>query len=97
MARILEDGRYPSDLSDKIRAVLTIVPHRTEEEICIALHDADFDPENAITTLLDTDSHSAGVSIVYYLIWCYHVTLHYHIWCCHYSGLLAEDARERRS
>ncbi len=63
MARILDDSRYPADLSDKIRSVLAIVPHRSEEEICIALHDTDFDPEKAISVLLDNDNHSStGVS-----------------------------------
>ncbi|XP_064399898.1 protein lingerer-like isoform X2 [Halichondria panicea] len=59
MARILDDSRYPADLSDKIRSVLAIVPHRSEEEICIALHDTDFDPEKAISVLLDNDNHSS--------------------------------------
>lgn len=62
MARMLEDSRYPADISDKLKQVQAIVPHRSEEEICIALHDSDFDPEKAISTLLDNETQSSAVS-----------------------------------
>ena len=62
MARILEDSRSPLDISDKIRQVQAVVPNRSEEEISIALHDTDFDPEKAISALLDSDTQNTGVS-----------------------------------
>ncbi len=89
MARVLEDGRDSTDLSEKIKDVLVIVPHRSEEEICIALHDADYDKERAITTLLDTESSSGVKSITIYEV------LLYVGWL--FSGPLAVDARGRRS
>lgn len=54
MARMLGD-KYPSDLGEKLAQVRAVVPGRSEEEVCIALHDHDFDPEKAITALLDSD------------------------------------------
>ncbi len=60
MARMLDDSRYPSDLNDQIKAVQAVVPNRSEEEISIALHDTDYQPELAISALLD--SQSTGVS-----------------------------------
>ncbi len=64
MARMLDDTLCPADVSETIRSVLVIVPHRSEEEIWTALHDSDFDPEKAISVLLDNDNHSStGVSV----------------------------------
>ena len=34
-----------------------VVPNKSEEEICVALHDHDYDPERAITHLLDADAN----------------------------------------
>ena len=56
MARILEDtSLYPKNAAEKVQEILTVVPSRSEEEICIALHDHDFDIEKAISALLDSD------------------------------------------
>lgn len=63
MARMLEETRYPPDLNKKIEQVLVIVPSKSEEEICIALHDNDYDPEEAISALLDSDIPSSGVRV----------------------------------
>ncbi len=64
MARMLDDTLCPADVSETIQSVLVIVPHRSEEEIWTALHDSDFDPEKAISVLLDNDNHSStGVSV----------------------------------
>lgn len=59
VAKILGD-KYPSDLSDKIAQVTSIVLGRSEEEVCIALHDHDFDPAKAISALLDSDSQDGS-------------------------------------
>ena len=59
VAKILGD-KYPSDLSDKIAQVTSVVPSRSEEEVCIALHDHDFDPAKAISALLDSDSQDGS-------------------------------------
>ena len=55
MARML-DETFPSDLHDKIQQVRAIVPNCSEEEVCIALHDHDYDPEKAISALLDSEA-----------------------------------------
>ena len=60
VANILGDGVYPDDLSHKVGQVMTMLPSCQEEEVCIALHDHDFDPEKAISALLDSDPHSRG-------------------------------------
>ena len=60
MAKMLGD-KYPPDLTDKIHQVLSVVPSRSEEEVCIALHDHDFDPEKAITALLDSEGSTGQV------------------------------------
>ena len=55
VANILGDGVYPADLPDKMAQVMAMLPSCAEEEVCIALHDHDFDTERAITALLDRD------------------------------------------
>ena len=64
MARMLGD-KYPSDLGEKLAQVRAVVPGRSEEEVCIALHDHDFDPEKAITALLDSDGDGVQVGMNY--------------------------------
>lgn len=43
--------------------VVAVVPGRSEWEVCIALHDHDFDPEKAITALLDSDPSQVHVEL----------------------------------
>eukprot|EP00731_Ephydatia_muelleri_P000848 Em0001g848a len=57
LARILEGTSYPADMKDRIQQVAGVVPNKSEEEICVALHDHDYDPERAITHLLDADAN----------------------------------------
>lgn len=59
VANILGDGMYP-ELGEKMAQVMAICPTRSEEEVCIALHDHDYDTAKAITALLDTDSQSSS-------------------------------------
>ena len=60
VANILGDSIYPEDLPHKMAQVMAMLPSCKEEEVCIALHDHDFDPEKAISALLDSDPHSRG-------------------------------------
>lgn len=56
VANILGDGMYPSDFGDKIAQVMSMLPACSEDEVCIALHDYDFDTNKAISALLDSDT-----------------------------------------
>lgn len=58
VANILGD-KYPADLGEKI-AQVTAMLGRSEEEVCIALHDHDFDTTKAITALLDSDTQTSS-------------------------------------
>lgn len=58
VAHILGD-KYPSDVKQKIDEVIERLPSRSEEEVCIALHDNDFDTAKAITALLDGDTETS--------------------------------------
>ena len=60
-SRIGESHNIPSDIKRKIQQVTAIVPNKSEDEICIMLHDNNFDPEAAISALLDNDSSDVKV------------------------------------
>lgn len=61
VANILGDKyMYPSDVKQKIDEVIERLPGRSEEEVCIALHDHDFDTAKAITALLDGDTETSS-------------------------------------
>lgn len=45
----------------KIQQVVAIVPDKSEDEIYIVLHDNNYDPEAAISALLDNDSSDVKV------------------------------------
>ncbi|XP_065909406.1 protein lingerer-like isoform X2 [Dysidea avara] len=55
-SRIGESHTIPADIKDKIQQVASIVLDKTEDEICITLHDNNFDPEATISALLDSDN-----------------------------------------
>ena len=59
VANILGDGIYPPDLGEKMAQVMSMLPACSEEEVCIALHDYDFDTNKAISALLDSDPHTS--------------------------------------
>lgn len=60
-SRIGESQAIPSDIKIKIQQVSAIVPDKSEDEICIVLHDNNFDPEATISALLDNDSSDVKV------------------------------------
>lgn len=60
-SRIGESQAIPSDIQIKIQQVAAIVPGKSEDEICIMLHDNNFDPEATISALLDNDSSDVKV------------------------------------
>ena len=64
VATILGDGVYPADLSEKMAQVMNMLPSCQEEDVCIALHDHDFDTARAISALLDRDLLS-GTQVSY--------------------------------
>lgn len=51
-------------MKDRILQVSGVVPNKSEEEICVALHDHDYDPERAITSLLDADAKQVRAAFV---------------------------------
>ena len=57
-------------MKDRIQQVVGVVPNKSEEEVCIALHDHDYDPERAITSLLDTDVKQVWVVSGVYVCVC---------------------------
>ena len=60
VANILGDSIYPDDLPHRMAQVMAMLPSCQEEEVCVALHDHDFDPEKAISALLDSDPRTRG-------------------------------------
>ena len=70
VANILGDGIYPADLAERMKQVLNTLPTSTEEEVCIALHDHDFDPTRAITALLDSDAQTSSQVEWLQCVWC---------------------------
>lgn len=70
LARILEGTSYPADMKDRIQQVAGVVPNKSEEEICVALHDHDYDPEKAITSLLDADANQVRLIFMSALLKC---------------------------
>ena len=61
MARMLSDSS-PADFEERIQQVAAVVSDRSEDEISIALHDNDYDPEKAAAALLDEDNRDVTVS-----------------------------------
>ena len=52
----------PQDLEQRIEQVAGVVRGRTDDEISVALHDNDYNPDRAVAALLDEDSGSTAVS-----------------------------------
>lgn len=52
----------PPDLEKRIEQVASVVHGRTGDEISVALHDNDYDPDRAVAALLDEDSGNVTVS-----------------------------------
>ena len=61
LARMLSQSQ-PVDLEQRIEQVASVVRGRTEDEISIALHDNDYDPDRAVAALLDEDGGNVTVS-----------------------------------
>ena len=61
LARILSQS-LPPDLEQRIEQVASVVRGRTGDEISIALHDNDYDPDQAVAALLDGESGNVTVS-----------------------------------
>lgn len=57
-------------MKDRIQQVAGVVPNKSEEEICVALHDHDYDPEKAITSLLDADANQVRLIFMSALLKC---------------------------
>ena len=67
-SRIGESHTIPADIKDKIQQVASIVLDKTEDEICITLHDNNFDPEATISALLDSDNFKVSFGSVCYML-----------------------------
>ena len=52
----------PPDLEKRIEQVASVVHGRTGDEISVALHDNDYDPDRAVAALLDEDGGNVTVS-----------------------------------
>jgi hypothetical protein len=50
----------PADIEDRIQQVSAVVRDRTHDEISVALHDNDYDPQRAAASLLDEDQEKAA-------------------------------------
>lgn len=61
LARMLTQST-PHDLEQRMEQVASVVRGRTEDEISVALHDNDYNPDRAVAALLDEDGGNAAVS-----------------------------------